>query len=147
MYCPKCGKEAPENSVFCPSCGADLSARFKSPAAHAAETVIKDDVPKKPSKLPLPAMILGLIGITAAIALWVIVQSTSSYSDGELASMIIFTVFAAVLTALSAVFGAIGLKKSLTHGPTKSVRGTVMCVIALITAVNSAGFIVNSFFG
>lgn len=30
-HCTKCGKELPENAVFCPSCGANLQAGFVSP--------------------------------------------------------------------------------------------------------------------
>ena len=25
MFCPKCGKNVPDNTKFCPGCGADLS--------------------------------------------------------------------------------------------------------------------------
>lgn len=35
MYCFKCGKEIPENSVFCPFCGAQLN-NAAQPAASAA---------------------------------------------------------------------------------------------------------------
>jgi hypothetical protein len=32
MYCPKCGKETPEGSTFCPSCGAGAAASAEKPA-------------------------------------------------------------------------------------------------------------------
>jgi TM2 domain-containing membrane protein YozV len=38
MFCPKCGKETPDNQAFCASCGAPLTqaATAGSPAAAAA---------------------------------------------------------------------------------------------------------------
>jgi uncharacterized membrane protein YvbJ len=35
MFCPKCGKETPENQAFCASCGAPLT-QASTPGAPAA---------------------------------------------------------------------------------------------------------------
>ena len=35
MFCNKCGKNIPDDSTFCPNCGASLSSWYDAPAPHA----------------------------------------------------------------------------------------------------------------
>lgn len=55
MFCPKCGKEIPNQATFCPKCGAAISGAAKSaasgtpsPAAQGrSATAVKEKPPKK----------------------------------------------------------------------------------------------------
>lgn len=62
MFCPKCGKEAPEGSAFCPSCGVALPAPTEPASAPATEAAAPEapiyEVPGEPaSSAPAPARV------------------------------------------------------------------------------------------
>ena len=52
MLCPKCGKEIPDKSNFCPYCGASIS--------HYKENKVIEDVSLK-KKIPLKLIVLSVI--------------------------------------------------------------------------------------
>jgi TM2 domain-containing membrane protein YozV len=61
MFCPKCGKETPENQAFCASCGAPLAraaATQETPAAGAGIGIS----PKSRLATALFAFFLGQLG-------------------------------------------------------------------------------------
>jgi len=61
MFCPKCGKETPENQAFCASCGAPLAkaeAKQETPAAGAGVGIS----PKSRLATSLFAWFLGYFG-------------------------------------------------------------------------------------
>lgn len=73
MYCPKCGKENPENSQFCQECAAALKAdaQASTPAQQIQQNnvIVQTEKPKKKRKGCLTAIIivvvLFIIGIVA----------------------------------------------------------------------------------
>jgi TM2 domain-containing membrane protein YozV len=58
MFCPKCGKEAPDNQAFCASCGAPLSAAAQQGTAVPAAGIS----PKSRLATTLLAWFLGYFG-------------------------------------------------------------------------------------
>ena len=57
MFCPKCGKEVPENASFCPECGCDL----RNNVAVVEEKPQQRATSKTENPLQLIAFILMLI--------------------------------------------------------------------------------------
>lgn len=51
MFCPKCGKEIPDNSTFCPDCGSKIKSDAVVTTANAAPSDSKSSV------------VAGLLGI------------------------------------------------------------------------------------
>lgn len=58
MFCSKCGKENPDGSIFCSSCGADISGSDVSKANEAGKSVSK-----KTKAIAAVLLIFLLIGI------------------------------------------------------------------------------------
>jgi TM2 domain-containing membrane protein YozV len=58
MFCPKCGKEAPDNQAFCASCGAPLSEAARQGTAAPAAGIS----PKSRLATTLLAFFLGMFG-------------------------------------------------------------------------------------
>jgi len=58
MFCPKCGKETPDNQAFCASCGAPLTEAAKQEAAAPAAGIS----PKSRLATTLLAWFLGSFG-------------------------------------------------------------------------------------
>jgi len=59
MFCPKCGKETPENQAFCASCGAPLAEAAKMQQAPGTSAAIS---PKSRLATALFAFFLGDFG-------------------------------------------------------------------------------------
>jgi TM2 domain-containing membrane protein YozV len=57
MYCPKCGKEIPDDASFCPECG--------SPVKSQDTTPLSDEIPAQKSTLAagLFGIFLGAFGV------------------------------------------------------------------------------------
>src|SRR5262249_31048395 len=67
MFCPQCGKEIPDESRFCLTCGVALSARSMSVAQTAATEQRRVRVPATVS--PLVWVIIGIVSFFAVVFL------------------------------------------------------------------------------
>lgn len=86
MFCGKCGAQIPDNSSFCPSCGANTSNTNQNPAANNPANPSGNPMPNPsaPNRIPFPganraaAAVTGtnknqIIGIAAVAAIVVLV--------------------------------------------------------------------------
>jgi len=69
MYCSKCGKQIPDNVVFCPGCGNKVGAQSN---ASGNTYATYNQAPKEPSTLVpfLLGMFLGVIGVLIAVIVY-----------------------------------------------------------------------------
>lgn len=71
MFCSKCGKQIPDDSVFCPECGQSLSQAAPSPSPGATPSAPAPSVEVSPGLnigiivgsilIPLIGIVMGLI--------------------------------------------------------------------------------------
>jgi TM2 domain-containing membrane protein YozV len=60
MFCPKCGKEMPADTRFCPACGNPAGA---TPAANPPAAALPDTSPKSRLVVTLLAYFVGTFGV------------------------------------------------------------------------------------
>lgn len=68
MFCQNCGKELPDGTVFCPSCGARQETKGKAPKSGSSENL---------------KMILGLAGGVLAVLIILILLIVTVYNKGR----------------------------------------------------------------
>ena len=79
MFCPKCGKDLPDNSKFCKYCGSQI--KNKGTLSHAPTSAGNDDKNKNIVIIGLVALIVVLIIVFAAIG-----TGMFSGSNGDVSS-------------------------------------------------------------
>jgi uncharacterized membrane protein YvbJ len=64
MFCPSCGKQNPNNVLFCTSCGKAMS--LKNPAPPPAPQLVRQAAPS-PKKISGPKMRVSFTAVKAVI--------------------------------------------------------------------------------
>lgn len=73
MFCPKCGKENPEQSKFCQGCGVPLAGGAVKPAAPASPTM---------KKTQFPLMVIAA-GVAILVIIALVFALRSNFSSGS----------------------------------------------------------------
>ena len=108
MFCPKCGKKIPDNSVFCASCGSKLTER---------EAAKKTGFGRMAGSLDIISGSLGLVGVLVmVIAIVAVASDPFRHEPFEVDPLVILGIIAGALAvpAVLAIVGgvyAVGRKK------------------------------------
>jgi hypothetical protein len=99
MLCPKCGKEAPGNSTFCPSCGSRLA---------EAEGTKKTRYSMVAGSLNLVAGCISLVGLFGMIIAIVALASDPFRQDPHEVDPLVIVAIIAGLLAIVSVLAILG---------------------------------------
>ena len=86
MFCPKCGKDLPDNSKFCKYCGSQI--KNKGTLSYVPTSNVNDDKNKNIIIMGLVALIVVLIIVFAAIGTGMFNSSNDDSSSEASSSMI-----------------------------------------------------------
>lgn len=83
MYCPKCGMEIDDDSVFCDNCGCKIALEHHTEAEELNQVIEKTSkaLPKK--KINVKNILIAIVGILAIVAVVIIVSSSLHHKCGK----------------------------------------------------------------
>lgn len=128
MFCPKCGTQLSENSIFCSSCGAQLNQQQSEPHQPVYAK------PKVPGLgLGIASMILGIIGLFPSfmylcfaiyINIFTNILGKSEITASDVLVFMLCFFFCSIFSILSFLFGLVSNRKGYKGG---------MCMAGIIT--------------
>lgn len=111
MYCPKCGKDNPEGSSFCNSCGESFAVPAQSAAPRQVQGTVpsQDEVPRVPSHMAWAIISIFLCWIFAIPAIVNAVRVDDRLALGDVPGARLASERAKMWATVATVIGVIGI--------------------------------------
>jgi len=97
MFCPKCGKEQPDNPIFCRGCGWRLVDEGTRVAGAAPPSVLPDQSAQPQAKVRVNRVGRILSGLYAIFIILGVINGLTYYADSGLVSELVVDIISSIV--------------------------------------------------